>query len=161
MSDHDTSVFDKDNSEESQNMYEHLEEDEDVSQESQNMYEHLEEEGKVADHVVELVAGEKAGSEWLVLDNIYILHKKDTTSNEKDSSSHMYVLIIVIFCLVFIILIVVSIVAWMCVKNRQSAKKAEEVDWNPEYGNENYNPEYQESAFQDQMIITMQKINLL
>ena len=84
MSDHDTSVFDKDVSEESQNMYEHLEEDEDVSEESQKIYiyEHLEEEGKVADHVVELVAGEKAGSEWLVLDNIYILHKKDKTSNE-------------------------------------------------------------------------------
>ena len=68
--------------ERSLNRSDHDDEDEDVSEESQDIYEHLEDEEKVADHVVELVAGEKAGSEWLILDDIYILHKKDKTSNE-------------------------------------------------------------------------------
>ena len=52
--------------------------------------------------------------------------------------------------LVFIIIFVVSIVVWILLKNRQKAKKAEKVDWNPEYGNEDYDPEYQESVIQDQ-----------
>ena len=82
MSYHDTEHREEDEnvSDGSLNRSDH--EDEDVSEESQDIYEHLEDEEKVADHVVELVAGEKAGSEWLVLDNIYIFHKKDKTSNE-------------------------------------------------------------------------------
>ena len=89
MSYHDTLVTDTEHCEDDDNVPEgslnrsdHEDEDEDVSEESQDIYEHLEDDEKVADHVVELVAGEKSGSEWLILDDIYILHKKDKTSNE-------------------------------------------------------------------------------
>ena len=78
----DTSVTDKDVSEESLDMTEQIEEDEDVSKDCQDLYEHLEDEDKVADHAVELVAGEKSGSEWLIIDDIYILHKKDKTNRK-------------------------------------------------------------------------------
>jgi hypothetical protein len=69
-----------------------------------------------------------------------------TPNNEENSSSTVHILIIVICCLLLIILIVVSIVIWICVKT----KKAEDVDWNPEYGNVDNDPEYQESVIQDQ-----------
>ena len=45
-------------------------------------YEHLEEEEKIASHFIEIVPGEKDGSEWLVLGGIYILHKKEKTTNQ-------------------------------------------------------------------------------
>ena len=72
---------------------------------------------------------------------------EDISKDEKGSFSTMHVLIIVIICLVFII---IAIVVWILVKNRKQAKEVEEVDWYPEYGNEDYDPEYQESVMQDQ-----------
>ena len=37
---------------------------------------------ELENHEVEVIAGDKEGSEWLVLDDIYILHKYRTTENE-------------------------------------------------------------------------------
>ena len=33
-------------------------------------------------HKIEIIAGDKEGSEWLVIDDIYILHKYRTSENE-------------------------------------------------------------------------------
>ena len=37
---------------------------------------------ELENHEVEVLAGDKEGSEWLVLDDIYILHKYRMTENE-------------------------------------------------------------------------------
>ena len=45
-------------------------------------YDYLEPHDDVAKHKIELVQGEKDGSRWLVMDDIYILHKKEISKNE-------------------------------------------------------------------------------
>ena len=69
--------------------------DNDSSFDSDNEAEDIEtfnqEEGDTFDHLfdgdlkaikIELVPGEKSGSEWLVVDDSYILHKKNKSANE-------------------------------------------------------------------------------
>ena len=58
--------------------------DEDILEDPiDDVYDHLEDEDKIDSHKVELISGEKDGSKWLLMDDIYILHKKDESSSKE------------------------------------------------------------------------------
>ena len=57
-------------------------ESEDVIDVHDDVSNHLEDAETISNHKIELVPGEKDGSEWMILDDIFNLHKKDKSANE-------------------------------------------------------------------------------
>jgi hypothetical protein len=58
------------------------EEVENCDQEEVDIFDYLFDDAYLKDIKVELVPGEKSGSEWLIVDDTFILHKKDKSANE-------------------------------------------------------------------------------
>ena len=54
---------------------------EDAEENVSEFYDYLENQDDLAGHEIEIVQGDKDGSKWLFLDDIYILHKKEETVN--------------------------------------------------------------------------------
>ena len=52
------------------------------NEEEENVFEHLLDDAGLKDVKVEVVPGEKSGSEWLIVNDTFILHKKDKSANE-------------------------------------------------------------------------------
>ena len=53
-----------------------------LNEEEADTFEHLLDDAHLKDVKIEVVPGEKSGSEWLVVNDTFILHKKDKSANE-------------------------------------------------------------------------------